>query len=109
MEYCKIRNREPVKVVIIATQFIEANPMSFKSVVQSLTGKDSCVSWVEESSYKSRKRSRSAEKSSGGGDTADMAAAAAVKFSRYQSSFQDWDGLMLELPPPEEMRWVWGD
>ncbi|RDX68664.1 VQ motif-containing protein 1, partial [Mucuna pruriens] len=31
----------PVKVVIINTQYVETDAMSFKSVVQKLTGKDS--------------------------------------------------------------------
>ncbi|WOG97853.1 hypothetical protein DCAR_0417194 [Daucus carota subsp. sativus] len=33
--------REPVRVVIVSTQYIETDPASFKSVVQSLTGKHS--------------------------------------------------------------------
>ena len=36
-------NREPVKVVIINTHYVETDAMSFKSVVQKLTGKDSTV------------------------------------------------------------------
>ncbi|PIN15884.1 hypothetical protein CDL12_11470 [Handroanthus impetiginosus] len=35
------RNSDPVKVVIINTQYVETDPLSFKSVVQSLTGKES--------------------------------------------------------------------
>lgn len=93
------KNRKPVKVVIIGTQFIETNPLSFKSVVQSLTGKDSCVAWVEESSYKSRKRRRTVEKSGGN---------AAAMQSKCRS-FKDWDRLMLELPPADDLCWVWGD
>ncbi|KAL2472749.1 VQ motif-containing protein motif-containing protein 1-like [Forsythia ovata] len=37
-------NREAVKVVIINTQYVETDAMSFKSVVQRLTGKDSTQS-----------------------------------------------------------------
>ncbi|KAK1389205.1 VQ domain-containing protein [Heracleum sosnowskyi] len=38
------RNRKPaVKVVIINTQYVETDSMSFKSVVQRLTGKDAVV------------------------------------------------------------------
>lgn len=36
-------NANPVKVVIINTQYIETDVASFKSVVQELTGKDSKV------------------------------------------------------------------
>uniref|UniRef100_A0A7C9DPP8 VQ domain-containing protein n=1 Tax=Opuntia streptacantha TaxID=393608 RepID=A0A7C9DPP8_OPUST len=33
--------REPMKVVYIQTQYVETDAVSFKSVVQNLTGKDS--------------------------------------------------------------------
>ncbi|XWS10238.1 hypothetical protein CRYUN_Cryun39dG0058200 [Craigia yunnanensis] len=35
--------REPMKVVIINTEYVETDVTSFKSVVQELTGKDSRV------------------------------------------------------------------
>ncbi|CAN4103047.1 unnamed protein product [Withania somnifera] len=35
--------RDPVKIVIINTQYIETDATSFKSVVQKLTGKNSTV------------------------------------------------------------------
>jgi len=34
-------NRNPVKIVIIYTQYVETDSTSFKFVVQKLTGKDS--------------------------------------------------------------------
>ncbi|KEH38408.1 hypothetical protein MtrunA17_Chr2g0312981 [Medicago truncatula] len=34
-------SRNPVKIVIINTQYVETDATSFKSVVQKLTGKDS--------------------------------------------------------------------
>ncbi|KAA8524084.1 hypothetical protein F0562_010485 [Nyssa sinensis] len=34
-------NREPTKIVIINTQYVETDAVNFKSVVQRLTGKDS--------------------------------------------------------------------
>ncbi|KAI8524369.1 hypothetical protein RHMOL_Rhmol13G0145300 [Rhododendron molle] len=40
----------PVKVVHIDTQYVETDPLSFKSVVQSLTGMNSTVALMEESS-----------------------------------------------------------
>ncbi|KAG6756313.1 hypothetical protein POTOM_039740 [Populus tomentosa] len=36
--------REPVKVVIINTEYVQTDASSFKSVVQKLTGKDSAPS-----------------------------------------------------------------
>lgn len=38
-----MRSKIPVKVVIINTQYIETDARSFKSIVQSLTGKNSNV------------------------------------------------------------------
>lgn len=46
-----------MKVVLIDTRYVKADPTSFKSVVQSLTGKDSCVAWVENSSVNGTKKS----------------------------------------------------
>uniref|UniRef100_A0A2N9F5L4 VQ domain-containing protein n=1 Tax=Fagus sylvatica TaxID=28930 RepID=A0A2N9F5L4_FAGSY len=44
--------REPVKVVIINTHYVETDARSFKSVVQKLTGKDSTVAAAKESESK---------------------------------------------------------
>lgn len=40
--------RNPVKIVIIDTHYVETDATSFKSVVQSLTGKDSDAAAEEE-------------------------------------------------------------
>ncbi|OWM63869.1 uncharacterized protein LOC116214955 [Punica granatum] len=50
--------REPVKVVVINTLYVEAEPVSFKSIVQNLTGKDSHIPETEESSAKGTRRNR---------------------------------------------------
>ncbi|XP_044496440.1 uncharacterized protein LOC123218852 [Mangifera indica] len=42
--------REAVKVVLIETKYVETDPTNFKSVVQQLTGKDSSLAWMKESS-----------------------------------------------------------
>ncbi|CAL5185372.1 unnamed protein product [Lathyrus oleraceus] len=39
MESGGCSNKKPVKIVIITTQYVETDAMSFKSVVQKLTGK----------------------------------------------------------------------
>ena len=44
--------REPVKVVIINTHYVETDARSFKSVVQKLTGKDSTLAAAKESESK---------------------------------------------------------
>ncbi|EYU38198.1 hypothetical protein MIMGU_mgv1a019639mg [Erythranthe guttata] len=48
----------PVKVVIINTQYVETDAVSFKSVVQSLTGKDTAA--AEKPKLKSRSSCASA-------------------------------------------------
>ncbi|GMY33571.1 VQ motif-containing protein 1-like [Fagus crenata] len=56
---CASSTHEAVKVVVINTHYVETDPTSFKSAVQSLTGKDSCVAWIENSSYDAAKRKSS--------------------------------------------------
>lgn len=41
--FMSVGYREPAKVVIIKTHYVETDAVSFKSVVQKLTGKDSTV------------------------------------------------------------------
>ncbi|WCJ27409.1 VQ motif-containing protein [Euphorbia peplus] len=86
--------REEVKVVLIDTQHVITDPKSFKSVVQSLTGKDSCVSWIEETSYTSaRKRKRPQP-------PADWKLTKGL-------SFKDLDRMILEMPPVEDLYQLW--
>ncbi|KAJ9135862.1 hypothetical protein P3X46_032990 [Hevea brasiliensis] len=109
-------SREEVKVVIIDTQYVVTDPLTFKSVVQSLTGKDSCVSLIEESSFAGGKRKREADSngiiessggpSGGGGGGGAAAAAADWKLSKGLS-FKDLDKMILELPPMEEWYQLW--
>lgn len=105
------------KVVIIDTQYIVTDPLSFKSVVQSLTGKDSCVSWIEESSFTGGNRKTEADTSGsfessdsdaangagGGGGSSDAADWTLSK----GFSFKDLDRMILELPPVEEWYQLW--
>ncbi|KDP37981.1 hypothetical protein JCGZ_04624 [Jatropha curcas] len=100
------RSREEVKVVLIDTQYVVTDPLSFKSVVQRLTGKDSCVSWIEESSFAGVKRKRSesdtdkVENSDHGHDSCNMELSKGL-------SFKDLDRLIMELPPMEEWYQLW--
>ncbi|KAF8408870.1 hypothetical protein HHK36_004939 [Tetracentron sinense] len=89
--------REPVKVIIINTQYVETDKMSFKSVVQSLTGKDSVVAPpIAESSFPRRKVARpmgirpGVEKSQG------------VSVLSRDVSFKELDRFLMELPPMDE-------
>ncbi|EEF42650.1 VQ motif-containing protein 10 [Ricinus communis] len=101
---------EDVKVVIIDTQYILTDPLSFKSVVQSLTGKDSCVSWVQESSFSTgAKRKREPEGNngeleyySGNGGKGDLFGGGSDWMLSKGLSFEDLDRLISEMPPMEE-------
>ncbi|KAJ9153179.1 hypothetical protein P3X46_026646 [Hevea brasiliensis] len=108
-------SREQVKVVIIDTRYVVTDPLSFKSVVQNLTGKDSCISWVEESSFAGGKRKREADTNessdvavSGVAGVHAAAAAAAADWKLPKGlSFKDLDKMILELPPMEEWHQLW--
>ncbi|XP_022854011.1 VQ motif-containing protein 10-like [Olea europaea var. sylvestris] len=84
-------NGQPVKVVIINTQYVETDAMSFKSVVQRLTGKDSVAAAGAEPSSASKEPTRS-----------EISTVALPVFSRGMS-FIDFDRMLKELPPLEEL------
>ncbi|XP_059667418.1 VQ motif-containing protein 10-like [Cornus florida] len=94
---------EPVKVVFINTQYVETDAMSFKSVVQSLTGKNSRAAyWMEKSSFVGQKRKTCGGNSGchggggGGGGGVPREDLSSVDFERWLS----------ELPPIlEELNW----
>ncbi|KAL4598591.1 hypothetical protein ACB092_11G069700 [Castanea dentata] len=91
-------NREPVKVVIINTRYVETDAMTFKSVVQNLTGKDSTVAEGKEKDSKILKErmERTAAKtwSGSGGNKAVL---------MKNLSFKEFDELMREMPPMYEL------
>ena len=82
-----------MRIVFIDTQYVETDVTSFKSVVQRLTGKDSMVG-VEPPLAKRR-----GVKPSGVGD---QSAVWTSFFSRVVS-FKDFDRLLMELPPLDEL------
>ncbi|XP_052179900.1 VQ motif-containing protein 1-like [Diospyros lotus] len=95
-----------VKVVYIDTRYVDVDPLSFKSVVQSLTGKDSSavdIAWMTtaNSSISGQKRKRCR----GGGVSASSEEYCC---SSYDKGFE---GLLMELPPRpmEELRWLWSE
>ncbi|XP_059435473.1 VQ motif-containing protein 10-like [Corylus avellana] len=103
-----VRGSAAVKVVLIETQYVETDPMSFKSVVQSLTGKDSCVA---KSSLRGEKRKRrpvavavaAASGGAVGGGNKN------VSMLTKGMSFKDLDKMILEAPPMEELVWLWAE
>ena len=82
--------KDPVKVVIINTEYVETDAMSFKSVVQRLTGKDS------PSPVSSPKTNMM---SSHGGRRGVVNSPMLKK----GMSFRDLDKLLLELPSMDDM------
>lgn len=120
-----VYSRDPVKVVIINTQYVETDATSFKSVVQRLTGKDSKIEInPSNSSPSSSSRYYSSSSSSSpsfynnkddhhhhlhqqqqqqpSGIIAN-AAAANVPMMGRGLSFKDFDRLLKELPPLDEL------
>lgn len=91
-------DRGPVKVVIINTHYVETDSMSFKSVVQKLTGKDSTVAEGKEkdSNILKERMERRASKpwSSSGGNKAVL---------MKNLSFKEFDRLLREMPPMYEL------
>ncbi|KAI9199042.1 hypothetical protein LWI28_026368 [Acer negundo] len=102
--------REAVKVVLMDTQYVQADSTSFKSVVQKLTGKDSCVEWIKESSSSEAKNTRSSVDDHKLDLNQDLhGSVSKIKLSKGGMSFKDLDRLMLEAPPPEELQWLWNE
>ncbi|KAF5766500.1 putative VQ motif-containing protein [Helianthus annuus] len=90
------RRGDPVKVVIINTEYIETDATNFKSVVQHLTGKDS----PNPALSLNGKLSLGGRNDGGGGAGAgDMSSPMLNK----GMSFRDLDKLLLELPTMDEM------
>ncbi|GMP73582.1 hypothetical protein CsSME_00031295 [Camellia sinensis var. sinensis] len=87
----------PVKVVYINTQYVETDQLSFKSVVQSLTGKNSAVASVEDSSFAAQKR-KNCIGSGGKGD--------GVSILSKDLRTVDFDRLLFELPSMEDLKWL---
>ncbi|KAK6157447.1 hypothetical protein DH2020_011695 [Rehmannia glutinosa] len=77
-------SRDPVKVVIINTQYVETDAVSFKSVVQRLTGKDSTAA-ADAAEGRKRLKSRNEPVLNRG------------------MSFKDFDKMLKELPPLDEL------
>ncbi|XP_050234936.1 VQ motif-containing protein 10 [Mercurialis annua] len=111
------RGREDVKIVLIDTQYIVTDPSSFKSVVQNLTGKDCCVSWIDqETTFSGGKRKREVTECSnvglgysgskcgsvGGGGGGERLQGNDWKLLSKGLSFKDLDRMILEMPPLEE-------
>ncbi|EXC29346.1 hypothetical protein L484_021654 [Morus notabilis] len=113
--------RGPVKVVLIDTRYVKADPTSFKSVVQSLTGKDSCVAWVESSSFHGTTNNTTTTTTTtheiNKGEikpdhdvisSTNNGNGSSFMFSRGMS-FKDLDRMLLEMPPLADLQYWLSD
>ncbi|KVI10569.1 VQ motif-containing protein 10 [Cynara cardunculus var. scolymus] len=82
-----------VKVVIINTEYIQTDAMSFKSVVQRLTGKDSPPPSSPTND----------ELSHGGGCDGGGGGGGKSPMLKKGMSFRDLDKLLLELPSMDDI------
>ncbi|KAI6687093.1 hypothetical protein NL676_023921 [Syzygium grande] len=98
-------NANPVKVVIINTQYIETDAASFKSVVQKLTGKDSTVAISPKSAdnlfhcpFEGGRQRAMPERS-----RIEPVQRTNVSLCRDES----FNRLMKEMPPVDELHQLW--
>ncbi|GMH24207.1 hypothetical protein Nepgr_026050 [Nepenthes gracilis] len=90
----------PMKVVYINTQYVETDAVSFKSVVQRLTGKDSTAAM---DSSKQCRRFRKAEELDRGGPVGGGGELpAGIPLLMREFSFKETDELLKELPPLDD-------
>ncbi|KAK4484619.1 hypothetical protein RD792_007208 [Penstemon davidsonii] len=94
-------NRKPVKVVIINTQYVETDAMSFKSVVQKLTG--NCK--LDDSTVMNC--NNRFESPADDGTFCNKSSTASV-LSRGMS-FREFDMMLKELPPLDELYSLYAD
>ncbi|XP_047313401.1 VQ motif-containing protein 10-like [Impatiens glandulifera] len=108
---------DKLKVVYISTRYVETDPLSFKSVVQSLTGKKSSVdSWEEKNSTHSSDHSGAPEKRNksvigGNGSTSGGGGGGGGAMLETPGEFScgDFSRALLEIPHSEELNSVYGD
>ncbi|KAI4333399.1 hypothetical protein L6164_018220 [Bauhinia variegata] len=86
-----------VKIVIISTQYVETDARSFKSVVQKFTGKDSDTAAAKGKALGSRTER---ERNHGAGFEVP---AAKNSFLMRDLSFKEFDRLLGEIPPINEL------
>ncbi|KAL8506211.1 hypothetical protein ACS0TY_017174 [Phlomoides rotata] len=87
------RKGNSVKVVLIETQYVETDAGSFKSVVQSLTGKDSAPLATQQPPLMFH---------SGAGGSYN-----APPVLSHEKSFKDIERMMMELPPLDELHRIY--
>ena len=109
-----MENRESVKVVLIDTRYVKTDATMFKSVVQSLTGKDSSVAWIDKDGAfagvndGTAKRKRLPSHDVRTVDSSNGRLGNIPVLSKGLS-FKDFDRMLLEMPPLEELQYWLSD
>ncbi|GAV89178.1 VQ domain-containing protein/Trypsin_2 domain-containing protein [Cephalotus follicularis] len=85
--------------------FTRKDPTSFKDVVQRLTGKDSCVAWIEESSFSGARKTRRPVANNGGAESSNCGGG--VSMLSKGLTFKDLDRLITQVSSMEELPWLW--
>ncbi|KAI4374663.1 hypothetical protein MLD38_012630 [Melastoma candidum] len=98
--------RDGIKVVLINTQYVETDPISFKSVVQKLTGKDSEVPGYPDPFY-----NRPASRTGGGKGTRVSGSGSKVGPTDATGilSPEEFERLVKEMPTIEDLDYLWTD
>ncbi|KAJ0733468.1 putative VQ motif-containing protein [Helianthus annuus] len=99
------RRGEPVKVVIINTEYVETDAMSFKSVVQRLTGKDA----PPPAPSPKNKLSYGASGVGVGVGVGVGRSDVTTPILKKGMSFRDLDKLLLELPTMDDIYQLYVD
>ncbi|XWS16811.1 hypothetical protein CRYUN_Cryun33cG0012400 [Craigia yunnanensis] len=95
--------REPVKVVIINTKYVETDATSFKSVVQELTGKDSRV-MSNPPKPRSRFYQEQIDKKEEGIPPGD-GSSRGDSISMKNLSFKEFERLLKSMPSVDDLFW----
>ncbi|KAE8681139.1 putative Pectin lyase-like superfamily protein [Hibiscus syriacus] len=98
---------EPVKVVIINTEYVETDATSFKSIVQELTGKDSEVTSNPPSRrsrfYHEDQINKKEQAAAGVGSASSRSGESAALMKNL--SFKEFERLLKEMPPADDLWW----
>ncbi|KAK3424626.1 hypothetical protein EUGRSUZ_F01408 [Eucalyptus grandis] len=98
-------NANPVKVVIIETQYVETDVASFKSVVQKLTGKDSTVAVSPNSSGNLFQYSFEGSRQRAMPEMSRSEPVLRTNASLCRD--ESFNRLMKEMPPADELHHLW--
>ncbi|KAG5254789.1 hypothetical protein OIU77_015926 [Salix suchowensis] len=105
--------REPVKVVIISTSYVETDAGSFKSVVQKLTGKDAAPPGNSDRKSGLSRKLTSADEITGKRvrlDVSDeVSGAGDDQVLMTDLSLQEFERLLSEMPSVDELHRLWAD